>query len=109
MSEWQAYDKLDPIGSWRQDFNTAQLSSLILNIVNALYQDPKKAKPKDYTPAEFMPIWDAETEAIRKAVEERQTPDQMREFLLGIAETQNARIKREERVKAIPPPNLKKK
>ena len=110
LSEWEAYDKLDPINNnWRQDLNTAKLSSLIINIVNALYHDPKKGEPDVSTPINFMPIWDDETEEQRKAIQERQTPEQMRDYMLEFARVQNARVNREQRMKRTTPPVIKKK
>jgi hypothetical protein len=56
LAEWEAYDKLDPIGTWRDDFRSAKLESLMLNIVNQLYAK-KGSKPVITTPLEFMPDW----------------------------------------------------
>jgi hypothetical protein len=108
LSEWQAYDKLDPIGRWRDDFHTAQLSSLIINIVNALYHDPKQGKPKDTIPMDFMPMWDNESAEIRNTVQEIQTSEQMRETVLEIARIQNLKVEREKMKRTTPPLNVKK-
>lgn len=51
-----AYDQLDPIGKWRDDYRTGLLISKITNIVQKLYP-AKNAKPKPTTPDDFMPRW----------------------------------------------------
>jgi hypothetical protein len=86
LAEWEAYDELDPIGEWRDDFRIASLSSLISNIVLALYQDPeekKQGKVPEYTePLEFMPEFDPVkiSEAKEKPAkkEKKHTPEQIK-------------------------------
>lgn len=56
MSEWIAYNEIDPIGEWRHEFRTARLESLITNISSALYHK-KGTKPVMTTPADFIPVW----------------------------------------------------
>lgn len=64
MSEWLAYNEIDPIGEWRQEFRTARLESLLVNIVSTIYHK-KNAKPKLTTPAEFMPVWGGKKKPIQ--------------------------------------------
>jgi len=78
ISEWLAYDKLDPIGSWREDYRLAFISSLITNIALRQY-GKKEAKLTEVS--DFMLIWDEE--ARRKSKE--QTPEEMKEILLNLA------------------------
>lgn len=56
ISEWEVYDKLDPIGSWRDDYQTAALLALITNLANSIYG--KKGEIKTVTALDFMPDWD---------------------------------------------------
>ena len=83
LAEWEAYDKLDPIGTWRTDFNSAQLQSLILNIVNQLYA-PKGKKPEVTTPIDFMPDWTGDRVDEKK----KSTPQDILALFQGIAATQ---------------------
>jgi hypothetical protein len=82
IADWEAYDKLDPIGTWREDFRFAFLMSFLQNIVSALYAK-KNTTPKEYTPLDFMPIWDEE---LRKVIEDskKQSPEQIKEFFLNM-------------------------
>lgn len=81
-----AYDKIDPIGTWREDFRTAELISLIVNIVSKLYAK-KGHTPKDTNPIDFMPDWIGEKEE-----EQGQTTEQMKEILLAFAATHNKKV-----------------
>lgn len=103
LSEWEAYDRLDPIGSWRHDYNHAQLISTITNLANAIYHEEGK-DPVMTTAGEFMPIWDKEE---RKRVEhkreveqiKRQSAEDMKSFLTSFAKVHNEKVAR----KSIPP------
>jgi hypothetical protein len=89
ISEWEAYDRLDPIGTWRTEFAFARLSALIMNIVNKLYQK----KGSTYTPVEpfdFMPNWSGEM----KKTEIKQTVEEQKEQLLRIFKAQNKKLKK---------------
>lgn len=90
ISEWEAYDKIDPIGTWREDFRTAELVSLIVNIVSKLYAKEGHT-PKETTPLDFMPDWLGEKE------KQGQSVDQMKEILMGFAKEQNKKVVRETR------------
>lgn len=90
LQEWEAYDKLDPVGTWRDDFRMAYLASLIQNIVLCLY--PKKGeKPKLTTPSDFMPVWDEELRKI-KSTPKKQSPEEMKHLLLALARSQNKKF-----------------
>ena len=88
LSEWEAYDRLDPVGSWRDDFRTASLMAHIVNVINALYA-AKGATPKVSDPMDYMPNWDGEKRKKKQSVEE------MKELLLGIAKNQNKNVAKE--------------
>lgn len=90
LLEWEAYDKLDPVGTWRDDFRMAYLASLIQNIVLSLY--PKKGvKPQLTTPTDFMPIWDEELRKI-KSTPKKQSVEEMKSLLLALAKSQNKKF-----------------
>jgi len=96
LSEWEAYDRLDPIGSFREDFRTAQLSSIVINTARALYG---KKGVKMTAPIDFMPEWGKEEEQVVTA--SAQTTEEMRGVFQGIA-----RVFKE---RPMPPPPKSKK
>jgi len=75
LSEWEAYDKLDPIGTWRIDFNMAYLACVITNIAQSVHG--KKGASKQTTPMDFMPQWDSEGK-------QEQTVEEQKQILLDI-------------------------
>ena len=53
MIEWEAFDRLEPVGGYKQDFRFAQLCDLIYVLANALGGGKQvKSKIQD-----FMPWW----------------------------------------------------
>ena len=88
LSEWEAYDRLDPIGKWRDEYSFAVLDSLIINIVGRLYAK-KGHTPKEFSPMDFMPNWSGE-----KKVEKKQSVEEMKQALLSIANSVNKKLKR---------------
>lgn len=83
-------DKLDPIGSWVEEYRVARLEALFVNVMVSIYG--KKGSKADANPTEFMPIWD---EALRErlANSKKQDPEEMKRILLAIARDQNKRVK----------------
>lgn len=68
LSEWEAYDKIDPIGTWREDFRMAYICSVISNLAISIHG---KRGAKGRTAIDFMPEWDkVETEPVKQSVEE---------------------------------------
>lgn len=89
LSEWEAYDRIDPIGTWREDYRMAAIQATLTNIHNVLNTEEGKT-PTQTTPSDFMPIWDkVEREKISKEAEEdkksksMQTVDQIKNNLLS--------------------------
>jgi len=72
LSEWEAYDKLDPLGDWRGDYRMANIMALIANI----NRDSKK-KTEPYSVLDFMPEWDFNKEEKKQ----QSIEDQKRIFL----------------------------
>ena len=89
ISEWEAYDKIDPIGTWRDDFRLAKIESLITNIVQQLYAK-KGHTPKLTNPLDFMIDWAGE----RKPVVKQQSVEAMKQALRSIANSQNKKVER---------------
>ena len=104
LSEWEAYDRLDPVGTWRDDFRIATLSSLIVNIVRTLYpseEDRKKGvEPTLSAPIDFMVDWGEEKE---KPEPKKQTTEEMKQIFYGLQRVQK---KSKERTR---PPKKRKK
>lgn len=104
ISEWEAYDKIDPIGTWREDFRFAKLAALMQNIMSSVYC-PKGETPKYISVLDEMPDWTGERQ---DELEKRQSVEEMKSILLGIASAQNKKVERLN-IKTPPPPNKKKR
>ena len=91
LSEWQAYDRLDPVGKWRGELGWASLCSLITNITKQLYSEKGK-KPEFVSPNDFMIKWgeieEQEPEPKKQSVEE------MNQILSDIAKAQGTKDKK---------------
>ena len=100
LQEWEAYDVIDPVGKWRDEFQIASLSSLIVNIVNQLYHKEGET-PKVVSAIDFLPDWSGE----RKIEPKKQSVEEMKRVLLGIARGQNRMIERRRKVTVDKKPN----
>ena len=100
LQEWEAYDVIDPVGKWRDEFQIASLSSLIVNIVNQLYHKEGET-PKVVSAIDFLPDWSGE----RKIEPKKQSVEEMKRVLLGIARGQNKMIERKRKVGISQKPN----
>ena len=81
LSEWMAYDVLDPIGAQRSDYHTAYLSMVVTNIARKLYG---KKNVEFAGIDEFMPDWDLPSELEKKSVK-KQTVEEQKGILYAIA------------------------
>lgn len=88
ISEWEAYDRIDPIGTWREDFRLAKVESLITNIVQQLYAK-KGSIPKLTTPLDFMVDWTGEGKGHEP---KKQSVEEMKAVMMGIANAQNKKV-----------------
>jgi hypothetical protein len=95
ISEWEAYDRVDPIGKWRDELSIASLTSVVVNLARQLYHDPKKSKPTFVSPNDFMINWGEVVEP--KPEPEKQTPEEMFQILSGLAQVQGTRDKIEKK------------
>ena len=116
LSEWEAYDRLDPIGEWRADFHMAKMVSVITNLFLQIYGE----KGKELTSAnDFMPKW--HEDSIKEEDDPnafwslskhgwvkhyRQTPEQMKQAALSVASMQNKKVGN--KLRNIPPKTRKK-
>ena len=93
LSEWEAYDVLDPVGKWRDDYHAAFIVSEITNIVSDLHGEKGT---KRTTPLDYMPKWneeDVKKKGKEKQEVKKQSVGEMREFMLAMAEAHNKKIR----------------
>lgn len=62
IMEWEAFDIIDPIGSWRADLNTARLMAQIENLTLATHTGKNDPEPKWASPSKYMPRYGEEDE-----------------------------------------------
>jgi hypothetical protein len=93
IQEWEAYDKLDPIGTWREDFRMAYLSSTITNLAISVHG---KKGAKLTNTIDFMPDWmrDVNAEA------EKQSPEEMKLILTALMESTKRKNAIQAKIKA---------
>ena len=88
LLEWESYDRLDPIGTWRDDFRMAYLASTVTNLTISVHG---KKGAKMTAPVDFMPEWDIiKTEDVPK-----QSVQEMKDIFLGIVSAHNKQVKGE--------------
>lgn len=80
IQEWEAYDKIDPIGKWRDELGWASLEAQFTNLMT--WAHGKRATK--HTALDFMPEWDRSIPEI--AI---QSVDDMKKALKDIAKVQN--------------------
>jgi len=78
ISEWEVYDRIDPIGGVKDDFRMAFLAHLMVNISRSVHG---KRGTKMSGIKEFMPNWEKGTIGEAKA----QTIEEMKQVLLAMA------------------------
>lgn len=64
LTEWMAFNTLEPFGDPRADMRAGIVASVIANV----NRDAKK-RPKPYMPADFMPEFDEQTRPKKTAKE----------------------------------------
>lgn len=89
IAEWEAFNRLEPIGNWTDDFRFARLMSMIMNIVKSIW-GKKGSSKKMSKPSDFMPDWEGKYKEPKK-----QTVDQMKNILLGIASQSKKKDKKD--------------
>lgn len=86
ISEWMAYDSLEPIGKWRDDYRTALLASVITNLFISTYgkKGTRHTEIKD-----FLLNWDIEDVITKPA----QSMEEMKVILQSLTKTKFPTIK----------------
>jgi hypothetical protein len=100
LLEWEAYDRIDPIGEWRADLNTASVLSHLTNIVRKLYG---RSGLQLTTPGDYMPQW---REPVKH---KKQNWQDMKDAFLSFAKAHNAKLKKGSDSKKRQPNNPVKK
>jgi hypothetical protein len=89
ISEWEAYDRLDPIGTYREDFRMAVIASQMTNL---MIQAHGKKGSKLTDTADFMPKWGEDTTTPKV-----QSMEEIKKALMSIASTHNKSIDKKKR------------
>jgi hypothetical protein len=56
LSEWEVFDRLEPLGAWREDYRMAYLAMTMVNIARQVYDK----HPRMTTVEDHMPSWNRE-------------------------------------------------
>ena len=93
IAEWEAYDRLDPIGDGRTDLHFAILMSQITNLFIGAYgkKGAKFTRPEDY-----IIDWSGGGQEKNPV---QQSVDDMKAFMLDFAKKHNERLKDSEKRK----------
>jgi hypothetical protein len=90
LNEWEAYDKIDPIGTWREDFRMAYLASIVTNLTIAVHG---KQGAKAKTAIDFMPDWSGDPkEPVKQSV------DEMIAIMTAVAGASNKKLERDKKL-----------
>ena len=86
ITEWRAYDRLEPID--KEEFGWATLCSVVSNIAISIYG---KKGSKYTAPTDFLPEYE-NTSVVKEKKE--QTVEEQKKLLLMIVSIQNKRVKK---------------
>ena len=103
IREWEAYNRIDPIGEWVWEFRFAKLEAIITNLAISIYgkKGTKYVEIKD-----FLPSWLVEE---MSEIPQSQSVEDMLKVFKEIERDQNRKGgKSSNQPKLPPPPNLKK-
>lgn len=79
MSEWEAYNRIEPVGELRGDLRIANLTSMLYNMISSF--GSKKGRRHVSKTSDFMPFFKEDMEESQK----EQSVDEMKSTLFGIA------------------------
>ena len=84
INEWEAYNKLDPIGKWRDEYGWASLEASFTNLMTWAHAK----RGTKHTAADFIPNWDYDApEEVQQ-----QTVEEMKKVFEAIAKSQNKKV-----------------
>lgn len=91
MVEWEEFDRLEPLGGYKDDFRFAQLCNLIYVLAHAIGGTKVESKVQDFMPWWFM-------QYIKDAnLPKRQSVDEMKANLMAWAKRHNRMVARQSR------------
>jgi hypothetical protein len=92
LSEWEAYDRLDPIGSWRDDFRISYIASLLTNLTIRVHgkRGAQLTEVKDF-------LFDWSGDFKRAELAKKQSPEEMKATLMTMFGGNIKQGKRKER------------
>lgn len=109
LSEWEAYDRLDPIGTWRDDYRMASIESTLVNIHNAM-NTKEGERPTQTAAIDFLPIWDKEEReklAYQSQRTEKQSVEEIKRNLFSAFRVKNYIEKDGKRIRIPKPKSIK--
>ncbi len=91
LAEWEAFDAIEPVGraEHRMESMLSMVSAVIVNLFYSAFGS--KGSVKDVSPDDFMPKWGVFQHEIEEKKIVKQSPEEMKKLLLGIAKVQNAK------------------
>lgn len=87
INEWEAYDRIDPIGNWTKYFRTAKLESTITNLAIRIHGKEGKELT---TPLDFMPNWEGGEK--EEELQKEQSVEDMKQIMMSVAGIQNKKV-----------------
>jgi len=94
-----AFNRIEPIGDYRQDYNSAAIQAMIVNVAQAITPREKGSSVKQTVPADYMPKWYVDIDRRTNIEQKRQSLAQMREVLLGWAKPKDKKKDNSKKVK----------
>lgn len=93
LVEWEAFDRLEPIGGFREDYRFAQVCYLIFDIAQAVYGKPGRRRKS--SPIDFMPWGGLGAEKRQREGKKQQSVEEMKAILFQMFKPSKQRKKNE--------------
>lgn len=102
VTEWEAFNRIQPIGAKRMDFYFSYLMTAIHNIAVGFSgsKDAKQFKMED-----FVPNW---TGIEKEEESDVMSAEEMKDFWKSFADVHNKQVDKEQKQAITPPRNVKK-
>lgn len=82
VAEWEAYDVLDPIGTWREDFRMGQICNTIIMALHSIFA--AKGSKHELSAWDFIPKYGEEAQK-KKDMPKKQSIEEMKATIFSIA------------------------
>lgn len=82
LAEWEAFDRLDPVGDWRGDFHSAQLLYTINSFIHKRFGKRGSEEPEF---KKYFPRWGDPTKPKQELSQQQQTVEEMKLAMQRIA------------------------